>query len=52
MDIMYSGTKFDDNGKIVNKLITCIRRNCKGKDLKEARANAYKATEDRFRYGI
>ena len=41
----HSGTKFDDNGKIVTNGGRVLGVTALGKDLKEARANAYKATE-------
>ena len=43
--VFHAGTKFDDNGKIVTNGGRVLGVTAKGKDLKEARANAYKATE-------
>ena len=39
------GTKLDENGKIVTNGGRVLGITAKGADLKEARANAYKATE-------
>ena len=41
----HAGTKLDDNGKIVTSGGRVLGITAKGADLKEARANAYKATE-------
>jgi len=43
--VFHAGTKFDDDGKIVTNGGRVLGVTAKGKDLKEARANAYKATE-------
>lgn len=43
--VFHAGTKFDDNGKIVTNGGRVLGVTAKGKDLKEARTNAYKATE-------
>ena len=41
----HSGTKFDENGRIVTNGGRVLGVTALGKDLKEARANAYQATE-------
>lgn len=41
----HAGTKLDENGKIVTNGGRVLGITAKGADLKEARANAYKATE-------
>ena len=41
----HSGTKFDENGRVVTNGGRVLGVTALGKDLKEARANAYKATE-------
>lgn len=41
----HAGTKFDEDGKIVTNGGRVLGVTAKGKDLKEARANAYAATE-------
>lgn len=43
--LFHSGTKFNDQGKIVTNGGRVLGVTALGKDLKEARANAYKATE-------
>lgn len=41
----HSGTKFDENGRVVTNGGRVLGVTALGRDLKEARANAYKATE-------
>lgn len=41
----HSGTKFDENGRVVTNGGRVLGVTALGKDLKEARANAYQATE-------
>lgn len=43
--VFHAGTKFDEDGDIVTNGGRVLGVTAKGKDLKEARANAYKATE-------
>ena len=43
--VFHAGTKFDSDGDIVTNGGRVLGVTAKGKDLKEARANAYKATE-------
>ena len=43
--VFHAGTKFDADGDIVTNGGRVLGVTAKGKDLKEARANAYKATE-------
>ena len=43
--VFHAGTKFDEDGDIVTNGGRVLGITAKGKDLKEARANAYKATE-------
>lgn len=43
--VFHAGSKFDADGKIVTNGGRVLGVTAKGKDLKEARANAYKATE-------
>ena len=43
--VFHAGTKFDEDGDIVTNGGRGLGVTAKGKDLKEARANAYKATE-------
>ena len=43
--ISVSGSKLDDEGKIVTNGGRVLGVTALGRDLKEARANAYKATE-------
>lgn len=43
--LFHAGSKFDENGKIVTNGGRVLGVTALGKDLKEARANAYKATE-------
>ncbi|MBR6404516.1 MAG: phosphoribosylamine--glycine ligase [Eubacterium sp.] len=43
--VFHSGTKFDENGKVVTNGGRVIGVTALGRDLVEARANAYKATE-------
>ena len=43
--VVHAGTKFDEDGDIVTNGGRVLGVTAKGKDLKEARANAYKATE-------
>jgi len=43
--VFHAGTKFDEDGNIVTNGGRVLGVTAKGNDLKEARANAYKATE-------
>ena len=43
--VFHAGSKFDTEGNIVTNGGRVLGVTAKGKDLKEARANAYKATE-------
>ena len=43
--VFHAGTKFDEDGDIVTNGGRVLGVTARGKDLKEARANAYKATE-------
>ena len=43
--VFHAGSKFDENGQIITNGGRVLGVTAIGKDLKEARSNAYKATE-------